>query len=482
MTNKDRVQARDVPELRKRVMKLRRYRGKKLDNAICDIIDMGGYSLAVLLEKMHLLPGEKQLQVARKVEDFVYFYPEKAVKVFGRMKKALKQVNEACIPHILAAVADVADEIGGKEPEMSDVKEVALNVLDSDADFARVGKAVEVLVRESSVDSIAVIIKKMIKSSENSSKVDNYQFIEDSLMALKRLGGEPVLRLLINPSSSEALRQLRLRWRADQRSLLDEIMASVQQLDTEFAHLMLKVIDLSDFNMPFSAMIDEGLSHEDKWVRQAAAASLEKATEALDPDVLLKMLQDPAQEVRLMATTSLGGFGIKQTGEVLEGLATKDDETTEMRMNAVYALHAQKNRAALARVSRCDNRLLSAHATGLGALLLERSSGLGVLLKAYSASRSEVLAQIATYLLELAEPEDLALFVECYNDSVGSTSQRQRFLALLQSFASVKAGPRLSHALQQLPEKEREAVGLLIPSAAAAIAPVAGLGAGAAVN
>lgn len=479
MTNNDRVQAKNVPELRKKVMKLRRYKGKRLDNAICDIIEMGGYSLAVLLEKMPLLPGEKQLQVARRVEDFVYFHPEKGVRVFGRMKKALKQADEACVPHMLAAVADVADVADkideNKGLEIADVKEVALEVLDSDADFARIGKAIEILVRESSVDSIPAIIKKMIKSSENSSKIDNYQFIEESLLALKKLGGESVLRLLINPVAPEALRQLRLRWRADQEPLLDEIMTSVKQLDAEFAHLMLKVIDLSSFNMPFSAMIAEGLAHENKWVRQAAAASMEKATEALDPDVLLKMLQDPAQEVRLMATTSLGGFKINQTGEVLEMLAAKDDETTEMRMNAIYALHAQKNRAALARISHCDNRQLSAQATGLGALLIERSSGLEVLLKAYSSSTSDVLAQIANYLLELAEPEDLAIFVERYDKSVGSESQRQRFLALLQSFAKAKAGPRLSRVLQQLPEKEREAVKLLIPDAATANKSVAGV-------
>lgn len=463
MKNTRSEKSRNVKALRRKVEQLERTPAKRLEGAVCDIIDMGGFSLAVLLEKLPTLTVPVQVVVARKIEDFLYFHPEKGAKVFARLQNALRDADISCRPSLLAAVADVSDSIELDYLAIGKLAPDALDALDSNMDFARMSRAVELVVKASGVSGIPSIIRLMIKSSEKLNEYANYQFVETALMALKRLGGEPVIRLLINPLSAEALRQLRMEWRAMDQQLLQETMAALQRADADFAQVMLKVIDLSEFNLPFAAMIKEGVSHSDKWVRQAAAASMQKAAAALSPESLSRMLNDESSEVRLMAVTSLGGFDREQTGAMLEELASRQGESIEIRLNALYALFAQKNRAALENLARvADNHCFTINALGLAAMLMPREDGARSMLKTFIEVGSDMLTEATHYLLEILEPEDVKILIDAHSAATSET-HRERLIDFMRLFVVRKAGPRLDVARASLSEAERKALEILAP-------------------
>jgi hypothetical protein len=470
--NKKVKKSHSVAELRQMVAQLETVPEKRLLDAVCDIIDLGGYSLAVLLEKLSTLTVPVQHVAARKIEDFLYFHPEKGAKLFDRLLVAMRDVDISCRPCLLAALADVSGCLEMDHLTMGKLAPDALDALDSNMDFARMAKAVELVVKASGVAGIPSIIRLMIKSSEKLDSYANYQFIETSLMALKRLGGEPVIRLLINPASADAIRQLRMEWRSVDQQLLQNTLSALRQVDAGFAQVMLKVIDLSDFNLPFAAMIKEGISHNDKWVRQAAAASMQKASETLSPEAVTRMLNDESAEVRLMAVTSLGGFTQEQTGAMLEELAARQGDSLEIRLNALYALFAQKNRAALENLagSSSDNLRIAVNAQGLAALLMPREEGAKRMLRAFVDTVSDLVLEAGHYLLEILEPEDVEILIVAHASAVNET-QRERLIDFLRVFVVKKAGPRLDHARSRLSEAEQKALAILAPAQTPMLAP-----------
>ncbi len=461
--NEDKTVARDVARLRDMIHKLRQISGRKLNNAVCDIIDLGGYSLAVLLDELPGLPVELQQQIVKKLEDFFYFHPESGVKLFRRLKNALARSDQSCRAGLLSAMADISEQVDDRDFAVSELGEQALAVLESDVDPGRLAKAIEILVKASEYTCIPVVIKLMIKTTGALDKFQNYQFIETALLALKRLGGESLIRLLINPSSDAAIRQLRLEWRHMNEGLLNETFSILQKLDTDFAQIMLKVVDLSDFNLPFIAMINEGVKHGDKWVRQTAVSSMQKAAEALNPEEIARLLNDSASEVRLMAATSLGGFSAEQTGAILEELAARQGESREIRLNALYALFAQKNLAALKNLSvQPDSLQIAVNAQGLATLLMPHEEGLKAMLVTYGQVKSEFVADAGHYLMELVEPEDIEVLVKSH--SAGNETQRERLIEFIRQFIDKKAGPRLEVAMKKLADAEQKALKLLMPA------------------
>ncbi len=459
----DKTVARNVGRLRGMIQNLRQISGRKLNDAVCDIIDLGGYSLAVLLDELPGLPVDLQQQVVKKLEDFFYFHPESGVKLFKRLKKALARVDQSCRAGLLSAVADISEKVDDRDFAVSELGEQALAVLESDADPGRLAKAIEIVVKASETSGIPAIIKLMMRSVGALDDFQNYQFIETALMALKRLGGEAVIRLLINPSSDAAIRQLRLEWRHMSEALLNETFSILQKLDTDFAQIMLKVVDLSDFNLPFIAMINEGVKHGDKWVRQTAVASMQKAAEALNPEEIARLLNDSASEVRLMAATSLGGFSAEQTGAILEELASRQGESREIRLNALYALFAQKNLAALKNLSiQPDSLQIAVNAQGLAALLMPHEEGLKTMLAAYGQVKSEFVGDAGHYLLELVEPEDVETLIKSH--SAGNETQKERLIEFIRQFIDKKSGPRLEVAMKKLADAEQKALKLLMPA------------------
>lgn len=451
----------DVAGLRKMVLNLTKVPDKKLDDAVCDIIDIGGFSLAVLVDTLWRLPADIQFRAVRKIEDFCYFHPESAKKVFARLKKVMDKIDPACQASLFAAMADVTEQLEDNELEASRLGEVALSVLESEADLARKSKALEILVKSSNIETIPAIIENMIKAVSEIDKYQNYQFIESSLLALKRLGGEEIIKLLINPSSLESIKKIRIEWRGRNAKLLDDTMAVVQKLDADFAQVMLKVIDLSEFNLPFVAMIKEGLEHSDKWVRQTAAESMQKAAEALNPEALSRMLNDSAGEVRLMATSSLGGFSIEQTGSILEDLAGRQGESLEIRLNALYALHAQKNLAALKKLALAAESLkIAVNAQGLASLLMPHEDGCKTMMAAFLAAKTEVYGDAGHYLMDILEPNDIEFLINRHGEETNET-YKERIIEFLKQFVVLKAGPKLDSAIARLPEAQQKAISML---------------------
>lgn len=453
--------SKDIRGLTKQVKLLRKVPTKKLDDAICDIIEIGGYSLAVLLDRMSSLPIKRQLRVAQKIEDFLFFHPDKGKKLIARMKKAASKVHSACLPSILAALVDVSEKTDRGRSQLVELLDKAVIVLKSDADLPRKSRVVEIIVEAGDKSSIPVLIETISKILEGLDKYANYHFIETSLLALKRLGGDPLLRLLIDPDSVDAIKQMRIEWRSAKKSDLANTMAAIKKLDENFAQIMLKVIDLSEFNLPFIAMIKEGLSHNSKWVRQAAAASMKAATEALNVEAVTRMLNDPANEVRLMAVSSLGGFDSAHTGELLLKLAAREGEALDIRLNALYALHSQKNLEALKELSDIENIRIAVNAKGLSALLMPHDEGLELLLSSFVFLKEEFANDMAYFLLELLEPEDLRELLKCHRQSKNET-HKERLINLTRVFLGKKEGPRLVKAISALKAGEQKAIKLLI--------------------
>jgi hypothetical protein len=453
--------ARDLRLLAKKVKKLNRMPEKKIKESVCDIIDLKGYGLAVLLYKLPEFSPRRQFKIARKIEDFLYFHPADGLKLQNRLRVACRKCDKQSLPLLLSAYVDVWTKVGKNEAELLKMEDKACEVLKTKADLTRKGKAIEIIGKTDDKRYLKLIIKNMIKASKKVGDFSGYHFIENSLLVVKKLGGETVLRLLINPNSDKIIKKMRIEWDAKDIKIMNGLARIGRKLTDDFAQTLLKVVDLSDFNLPFASMIQEGLEHPDKWVRQTATASMEKISKSVNPELLKKMLGDSSPEVRLMAISSLGGFSIEQTGELLETLAKESGDTAGMRLNALYALHAQKNAPALERLTDSPEAKIALNAMGLAALLSSsRRESLEKLLDVYLGLKPDRAIELQRYLLELAEPEDLQSLIELHKVS-GTSLAKENCVELIKLFMAKKDGPRLEKVKADLPEGERKAVELL---------------------
>ncbi|MFZ2960265.1 MAG: hypothetical protein WA705_25565 [Candidatus Ozemobacteraceae bacterium] len=452
---------RNVRGLRRLISRLANLAGsKKLDDRICDIIDLRGFSLAVLLTSLPTLPVPVQERIARRIEDFLFFHPDRGRKLLNRLIAAIKTSDPLCRAHLLAAVADVAARSGERMVIPGDLTGEALALLEGGTDFVRRGKAVELLSIMECHTSIPVLIKVLREALEGIDAFPNYQFTETTLFALKRLGGEGLLRLLVNPQSPSVLTRFRLDWRDRPEKEAQAVLAAVNSIDESFAQLILKVVELSEFVLPFVPMVQEGLNHPDKWVRQTATEALSKAGKQADEEGLLRLLADPAPEVRLMAVHALGNRLPSETGEKLTSIAISEQETYEIRMNALYALFAQKNRDALENLMTSPAISISINARGLAALLYPREEGFKRLLDGLKEIPGSHMPDVFHYVLEMARPEDLFQLLATHA-ALKEPSQREAFIPLFSRFLQTRAGTSLDAAIAALPPRERSALTVL---------------------
>ena len=461
--NSEKINNYDENSLRQMISDLESVEEEQLNDAVCDIIDIGNRPISFLIDALPEMSDKVGKTVVQKLEDFFYFNPEKGEELVELLKKSVRKVPKPYRAGLLSALSDILESIDETGEIISDMNEEAMEVLLSNTDITRIGKAIDILVRAKEASSIPHIINLMIKNIDRLDKFENYQFIENSLLALKRLGGEAVLRLLINPISDSAIKQLRVEWRTKEQKLLDDTLIALQKLDSDFAQVMIKVIDLSEFNLPFAAMLNEGIKHSDKWVRQAAVEAMRKTSEEMTPEALSRMLADPAPEVRLMAITSLGAFDKNQTGDLLLDLASREDEAIDIRLNALYALYSQGNLSALQQLGADkSNEKISINAKGLASLLMSHELGLHNILDVYTSANEAYLPEIAHYLSELAIPEDIGTMVSVH--SKGNEEKRDRMIRFLKAFIEKNDGPRLEAAMKsQLNEAERSALMRLLP-------------------
>ncbi len=452
----------DEKTLRQMVADLEKVEDEQLTDAVCDIIDIGNKPIVLLIDGLHNMSERVGATVVQKLEDFFYFHPEKGEKVVETLKKSVKNAPELYRAGLLSALSDILEAVDETGETISDMSEEAMAVLLSNADITRIGKAIDILVRAEEYNSIPHIINLMMKNTDRLDKFENYQFIENSLLALKRLGGEAVLRLLVNPISDSAIKQLRIEWRTKEKKLLDDTLIALQKLDSDFAQVMIKVVDLSEFNLPFAAMLNEGIKHSDKWVRQTAVEAMRKTSEEMTPEALSRMLADPAPEVRLMAITSLGAFDKSQTGDLLLDLASREDESIDIRLNALYALYSQGNLTALQQIGAKDGNIkIQINAKGLASLLMPHESGLHNILEVYTSVDEAYLPEVAHYLSEISVPEDIGVMVSYH--SKGNEEQRDKMIRFLKAFMEKNDGPKLEAAMKaQLNEAERNALKRMI--------------------
>ncbi|HOY66396.1 MAG TPA: HEAT repeat domain-containing protein [Candidatus Ozemobacteraceae bacterium] len=452
---------RDLRRLRSRVRRLGRVPEAKLDDAICDVIDLKGLSVAVLLAGMPGLEPERQKRVAVKIEDFLFFHPGRGRKLLPRLLQTIGRCDPACHRHLVSAFADVANRAGTRRRTDVPVPAAeAAAMLAGEVDLVRQGKAVEILAMGHDPVHIPAILDVMKRALKNIDQYAGFHFIETALFALRQIGGDSVLRLMVNPSAPAIHTQFRLEWQNRSPELAKAALNAILALGEDFAGLILKVVDLAEFNLPFLAMIQEGMNHPDKWVRQMAVESMSKIADAASPEQLGRMLNDPAPEVRLMAVSSLGGCPADRTGTILAEIAGREQETYEIRMNALYALFSQKNRAELEKLAASTTRFVALHATGLASMLQKREDGLERLLETLGSRSPEELKDMAHYILELARPEDVAKLLEA-RKRLRDEPRADAFFAILRLFLEQRRGPALDKALAGLPESERRALNVL---------------------
>ncbi len=451
----------DLRRIRSRVRRLGRVPMAKLDDAVCDIIDLKGFSVAVLLQQLPALPAERQKHVSMKIEDFLFFHPGRGRKILPRILRAVELSDASCHPHLVSAFADVANRSGvRRRVEMPAPLAAAEAMLRDEGDLVRQGKAVEVLAMGKDPACIPLILKGVSRALKYIDQYAGFHFTETALFALRVLGGDSMLRLLMNPASPTLHTQFRIEWQNRSPELAKEVLNAILGLGDDFAGLILKVVDLAEFNLPFLAMIQEGLSHPDKWVRQMAVESMAKIADAGAPEHLERMLADPAPEVRLMAVSSLGGCPADRTGEILAGIASRENETYEIRINALYALFSQKNRAELEKLTASPTRFVGLHALGLASLLQHRDEGLERLLEALGAQSAEDVKDIAHYILEIARPEDVGKLLDA-RKRLSDTARTDAFFEIMRLFLEKQRGPSLDKALAALPATERNALDVL---------------------
>jgi len=452
---------RDIPRLARKTRRLAKVSPKHLDDAICDIIDLGGSALGVLIRRIPGLPENVQTRVAMKVEDFLFFHPARGRRFLKRLMKSVKESSPACRPYLLSALADVSSRVENLPIDLAFLESEALAVIEAGTDLLRKGKAVEILGSSGHQMHIPTIIKAMEDSLDGIENYANYQFVETALFALKRLGGESLLRLLVNPTSPEANRLLHLEWRDRPEEQVKDLLKLVQGLDEQFGPLLLKLIDLSEYNLPFVSLIREGLEHPDKWVRQSAAASLKKIGDESGFEHLERMLHDPAVEVRLMAISSMGSYSIETTGELLTNIALDESETPEIRLNSLYSLFSQKNFQGLQTLKQCPTVFLAANAVGLHSLLMAREDGLKELLEGINGQPKVARHELFHYLYELAWPEDLPRLLQ-FNSTFQAGEPKEEFLVFMISYLKKNAGPKLDRTIKLLPESEQVAIRVLV--------------------
>ncbi len=454
---------RNLRELRRRVAKIGRAPEMRVDDLICDFIDLKGYSLAVLLSRMHCFSSQTQKKVATRIEDFIFFHPDLGTKVIPRMSQAVKMCDPLARQHLIAAIADVLNRSEKKTKLNDDLSEVALFVLQSEVDFARKAKAVEILSQFDSFKHIPAILKFLVFAQKKIDTFANFNFSETVLFALKRVGGDGFLRLLVNPQSSKALSQFRFDQRHRSSGEMKTVLAALEMLEEGFPQLILKIIDLSEFNLPFLSMIQEGLLHTDKWVRQTATEALSKIVKQAGPEQLFKMLNDPAHEVRMMAVSSLGNFASKDAGKRLYAIAVQESEKLDIRMNAMYALFSQKDGDSLENLFECPTPSIAVNSRGLASLLMPKDEGLTFLITSLEKTPQGSLPELFHYLLELSSPEDLSRLIYFYS-TIKDSGKREVFLHLIATFLENKAGPKLEKAFDSLSPGEKKAIQILRPS------------------
>ena len=198
-------------------------------------------------------------------------------------------------------------------------------------------------------------------------------------------------------------------------------------------------------------------------MRQAAVEAMRKTSEEMTPEALSRMLADPAPEVRLMAITSLGAFDKSQTGDLLLDLASREEESIDIRLNALYALYSQGNLSALQMLgAKKGNEKISVNAKGLASLLMPHELGLHNMLEVYTSTDEAYLPEAAHYLSELAIPEDIGAMVAAHAN--GNELQKDKMIRFLKAFIEKNNGPKLHSAMKsQLNEAERHALEQLIP-------------------
>lgn len=440
------------------VKRLPRISPEKLDDAICNIIDLRGFSLAVLLDRLASLPPAVQKRVVAKIEDLLFFHPGRGRRLLDRIEKALGKVHPDCIPNLIAAAADIlARRRKGNFAPGKNLQKKALQVLSAEGDFVRKGKAVEILSAADDVAFIPAILKGVVNALGIIDQYGGFIFTETALFALKRMGGDCLLRLMVNPSSVQASQQLRLAWKAGREEELKQVTTFLQGLKDDFAQTMLKVVDLSEFGLPFMAMIGEGLQHQDKWVRQMATSALTKVQSEESSERLERMLTDPAPEVRLMAVSSMGNFPSSVTGEKLVRFAGNESEAMDIRMNALYALFSQKNGPALEALSTSPTPSVAINAQGLRALLMSHEKGLKALADILPGLPAPRMPELLHFLMELARPEDLPRLLEIGN-GLSKGGRADTFLEFLVAFLRNRAGPTLEKTIEALPTPQRTAV------------------------
>jgi len=450
---------RDLKRLRRRADKIAKVPSNQLDEKICDFIDLRGFALAVLLKRLPSFPPEIQKKIALRIEDFLFTYPERGSKLVSRLAEASRKCDLPCRQNLIAATADVLNRSEGEVKLNEDISEIALFVLTSDTDFVRKGKSVEILSHNDSYQHIPQILKVLDSAQNGIETYANFNFAETVLFALKRLAGDGFLRLMINPQSSKALLQFKFDWRHRPRELMEKALAAIETLSEGFPQLLLKIIDLSEFNLPFLAMIQEGMLHSDKWVRQAATEAFSKIGNEIGLEQLFEMLKDPAQEVRMMAVTTLGHFPTPEVGEKLFAIAGSENENSDIRMNALYALFNQKNLKALEALRESPSQAVSINASGLSSLLMPREEGVDFLIAATHQISVNALPELFHYLMEIAGPEDISKLVKSYSRI--KEDKREPFLHFISSFLKNKAGPKLDKALSELTEGERTAISVI---------------------
>ena len=83
----EKIDSNDENTVRQMIADLENIEENRLNDAVCDIIDIGSKPILMLIEALPDMSEEVGSIVVQKLEDFFYFHPEKGEKVVEKICK-----------------------------------------------------------------------------------------------------------------------------------------------------------------------------------------------------------------------------------------------------------------------------------------------------------------------------------------------------------------------------------------------------------
>ncbi|NLM17122.1 MAG: HEAT repeat domain-containing protein [Candidatus Riflebacteria bacterium] len=381
---------------------------------ITNFIDLGGYSVAVLLDSLHLMPSHMRKYALENLSYFFLYGGSHTKKLLKRLIIAIKRSKPYYRPQVLAMLADL---LFRSQFECSDKRALRIaNSLSSEIESqfrksTKLSQAAAPLAFAYRAE-LEFLLPHMLKALNNSlsqeSSFSEYLFIEDAITGIQNIGGKELLKFLANPTSKQALVHLKMAWRNRDPDLLKKILRIAKQLSEDFPKALVSFASQSEMAVSFYPFLTEAAESEEPEVASMAKKALQKDMES-NFSMLASCLNEESPEARIVAINSMSGFPKELSGELLTAVAGNIKEPFSVRVAAIEALYYQKNANAIEKILTLPEipPQIKSRAKVYHAMAKPRKSAIKTLTKYYLNSPKNEADDLEFYLSTYSARSDL---------------------------------------------------------------------------